>query len=52
MKFWNSVALIFLCVGSSTGQSELEKKKAELRDLKMKEQKLVAEIEKLRFGRE
>lgn len=49
MKFWISVALIFLSIGSATGQSELEKKNAELRELKSKEQELVSEIEQLKL---
>ena len=49
MKFWISVALIFLSIGSVTGQSELEKKNAELRELKSKEQELVSEIEQLKL---
>ena len=49
MKFWISVALIFLSISSATGQSELEKKNAELRELKSKEQELVSEIEQLKL---
>ena len=49
MKFWISVALIFLSIGSVTGQSELEKKNAELRELKSKEQELFSEIEQLKL---
>jgi endonuclease G len=49
MKFWISVALIFLSIASVTGQSELEKKNAELRELKSKEQELVSEIEQLKL---
>lgn len=49
MKFWISVALIFLSISSAAGQSELEKKNAELRELKSKEQELVSEIEQLKL---
>jgi endonuclease G len=49
MKFWISVAVVILSVGSAAGQSELEKKNAELQQLKLKEQELVSEIEKLKL---
>ena len=49
MKWWLSVVLVIWSVGSALGQSELEKKSAELRALQEKEQALLADIEKLKL---
>ncbi len=46
---WISVALVILSVGSALGQSELEKKSAELRELQVKESALLADIEQLKL---
>ena len=49
MRYLLGVALVLFGIGSVVGQSELEKKNAELEVLNTKEKELTAEIEKLKL---